>query len=84
VPAKITYYAVVGEFGSRERPSGVIRRIIDETGHHDQAFTRTLNWERTGTLHAYEQAEGGNKLYEIGEAEAYEIVARIRRAVTGE
>jgi hypothetical protein len=50
VPAKVTYYAIVNEFSSREEPGGVIRRIIDDEGRDDQAFTRSLQWEHTGTL----------------------------------
>jgi hypothetical protein len=83
MPAKITYYAIVNEFSSREEPGGVIRRIIDDEGRDDQAFTRSLKWEHTGTLYSYERGDGDNTLYEITEAEANRIVERIRRAVTG-
>jgi hypothetical protein len=81
MPAKITYYAIVNEFSSRERPSGVIRRIVDDDGRDDQAFTRDLKWEHTGTLYSYERGDGDNKLYEITEDEANRIVERIRRTV---
>src|ERR1700691_3793127 len=81
--AKITYYAIVNEFSSRERPGGVIRRIVDAEGRDDQAFTRDLKWEHTGTLYSYERGDGDNRLYEITEDEANQIVERIRRTVTG-
>jgi hypothetical protein len=83
VALKITYYAIVNEFSSREEPGGVIRRIIDDEGRDDQAFTRSLQWEHTGTLYSYERGDGDNKFYEITEDEANEIVARIRHIVTG-
>jgi hypothetical protein len=83
MPKKITYYAIVNEFSSRERPGGVIRRTLDDEGRDDQAFTRNLKWEHTGTLYSWERGDGDNQLYEITEAEADEIVARIRRTVTG-
>jgi len=79
--AKITYYAIVNEFSSRERPGGVIRRIVDHDGRDDQAFTRNLKWEHTGTLYSYERGDGDNKLHEISEEEANQIVERIRRTV---
>jgi hypothetical protein len=60
---------------------GVIRRIIDEEGRDDQAFTRDLKWEHTGTLHSYERGDGDNTLYEITEDEANQIVARIRPTI---
>jgi hypothetical protein len=84
VPAKITYYAIVNEFSSRDEPGGVIRRIIDDEGRDDQAFTRSLQWEHTGTLHSYERGDGDNTLYEITEDEANRIMERIRRTVSGQ
>jgi hypothetical protein len=84
VPTKIIYYAIVNEFSSRERPGGVIRRIMDDEGRDDQAFTRNLQWEHTGSLYAYERGDGDNQLYEISEDEANQIVERIRRTVTGQ
>jgi len=81
---EITYYAIVNELSSRERPGGVIRRIVDNEGRDDQAFTRNLKWEHTGTLYSYERGDGDNKLYEIGADEAELIVERIRRSVAGD
>jgi hypothetical protein len=84
MPTKITYYAIVNEYSSKERPGGVIRRIQDDEGRDDQAFTRNLKWEHTGTLYSYERGDGDNQIYEISEEEAERIVERIRRTVTGE
>jgi len=84
MPTKITYYAIVNEFSSRERPGGVIRRIVDDEGRDDQAFTRNLKWEHTGTLYSYERGNMDSKLYEISEDEANQIVARIRQTVAGQ
>ena len=39
---EITYYAIVNEFSSRERPGGVLRRIKRDGGQRDEAFTRDL------------------------------------------
>lgn len=84
MPTKITYYAIVNEFSSKERPGGIIRRIQDDEGRDDQAFTRNLEWEHSGTLYSYERGDGDNQIYEISEEEAERIVERIRRTVTGE
>jgi len=81
---KITYYAIVNEFSSRERPGGVLRRIEHKNGQHDEAFTRALEWERTPLLYSYERGNGDNQFYEISQEEADRIVERIRRTVTGE
>lgn len=83
MPTKVTYYALVNEFSSRERPGGVLRRIEDDEGEHDEAFTRDLVWKRSSSLYAYERGNMDNKFYEISEGEADLIVKRIRRTVTG-
>lgn len=84
MPTKITYYAVVNEYGTRDRPNGVIRRTRDDHGEHDDAFTRDLQWERTPLLYSYERGNADAKFYEISEDEANRIVDRIRRTVTGQ
>jgi hypothetical protein len=81
---KITYYAIVDEFSSQERPGGVLRRIQDEDAQEDQSFTRNLEWEFSPLLYSYERGDGDNRFYEITEDEANQIVARIRRTVAGE
>jgi hypothetical protein len=81
---KITYYAIVDEFSSRERPGGVLRRIQDDDGQEDQSFTRDLKWEFSRLLYSSERGDGDNMLYEISEDEANRIVTRIRRTVTGQ
>lgn len=83
MPKKVTYYAIVDDYSSRERPGGVLRRIQDDEGQEDQVFSRDLKWEFTPLLYSWERGDGDNQLYEITEAEADEIVARIRRTVTG-
>ena len=41
MPDKVTYYAVVDDLSSRERPAGVFRRTYTEDGgRSDEAFTR--------------------------------------------
>jgi hypothetical protein len=81
---KITYYAIVDEFSSRERPGGVLRRVQDDEGQEDQSFTRDLEWEFSPLLYSYERGDGDNQLFEISEGEAERIVDRIQRAVRGE
>jgi hypothetical protein len=84
VSAEITYYAIVDDFSTREEPAGVLRRVLDHEGRDDQAFTTNLKWEHSGSLYSHERGDGDNEIYEISEDEANQIVARIRRSVTGE
>ena len=84
MPTKITYYAIVDDFSSRDRPAGVLRRIIDDEGRDDQAFTTHLKWEHSGSLYSYERGNADAEFYEISENEANQIVERIRQSVTGQ
>jgi hypothetical protein len=76
---EITYYAIVNEFSSRERPGGVLRRIKHDDGQRDEAFTRDLVWKRSASLRSAERGDTMNDFYPISEDEAMEIVDRIRR-----
>ena len=84
MPTKITYYAIVDDFSSRDKPAGVLRRIVDDEGRDDQAFTTNLKWEHSGSLYSYERGNADAEFYEISEGEAIQIVERIRRSVTGQ
>jgi len=81
---KVTYYAVVNNLSSRERPAGVFRRTYTgDGGRSDEAFTRNLRWEYSTSLISAERGNLDNEFIEITEGEANEIVARIRATVTG-
>ena len=84
MPDKVTYYAVVDDLSSRERPAGVFRRTYTEDGgRSDEAFTRNLAWEFSPALISAERGDLQNEFIEITEDEANQIVARIRAEVTG-
>jgi hypothetical protein len=82
MPEEITYYAIVNEFSSRERPGGVLRRIKHDEGQRDEAFTRDLTWKRSESLHSAERGDTMNDFFPISEEEAMRIVDRIRREVS--
>jgi hypothetical protein len=83
VPTKITYYAIVNEFNTRDDPGGVIRRTESDGKRDDQAFTRNLKWEHTPLLYSHERGNMDAEFFEITEDEANRIVERIRQTVTG-
>jgi hypothetical protein len=81
---QITYYAILDEDSSRDRPVGVFRRVKSDEGQIDEAFSRNLAWEFSPLLYS---AERGDTMYDfvpIGEEEAERIVARIRGAAASE
>jgi hypothetical protein len=75
---KITYYAIIDEFSSRDRPGGVLRRVINDEGQVDEAFSRALKWEFSPLLYAAERGDTMFDLIPISEGEANRIVERIR------
>ena len=84
MPDKITYYAIIDDLSSRERPAGVLRRIYFEAGgRRDEAFSRNLVWKQTALLVSAERGDLKNEFIEITEDEANQIVERIRATVTG-
>jgi hypothetical protein len=59
------------------------RTYIEDGGRLDEAFTRNLIWERSWLLVSAERGDLVNEFIEITEAEANQIVDRIRATVTG-
>jgi len=79
MPDKITYYAVVNNRSSRERPAGLFRRTYFETGgRSDEAFTTALQWERSPSLVSAERGDLENDFIEITEDEANQLMEQLR------
>lgn len=81
---KITYYALVDEFSSRDRPRSVFRRVENDEGQTDELFSRDLKWEFSPLLYSAERGDTMNDFIPITEQEAELIVERIRRSADGE
>jgi hypothetical protein len=75
---KITYYAIIDEFTSRDHPAGVLRRVENEEGEIDEVFARNLRWEFSPLLYSAERGDLANEFVAISEEEAGRIVERIR------
>lgn len=75
---KITYYAIIDEFSSRENPGGVLRRVRNDEGISDEAFSTGLTWEFSPLLAGAERGDTMFDFVPISEEEAERIVARIR------
>ena len=76
--ANTTYYAILDENSSLDRPVGVFRRVKSENGQIDEVFSRNLQWEFSPLLYSAERGDTMYDFTEVTEAEASEIVARIR------
>jgi len=79
---EVTYYAVVNDLSTRERPTGVFRRTyFGSGGKRDEAFTRNLVWKSSSSMVSAERGDLENEFIEITEDEANQIVERIRAEV---
>jgi hypothetical protein len=76
---EITYYAIVDGYTSRAEPAGVLRRFADAE-RRDESFGRDQEWRFSPLLRAAERGDTEYDLIPITEAEASQIVARIRDA----
>jgi len=70
VTQRLTYYAIVDDFSSREEPAGVLRRTEDDEGESDEVFTHELVWKRSSSLYSAERGNLDNKFFEISAKEA--------------
>ena len=77
---KITYFAMIDEFTSRDNPRTVLRRVRNDEGTVDEIFSRNLSWEFSPLMYSAERGDLANDFVPISEAEAERIVARIREA----
>jgi hypothetical protein len=76
----VTYYAVIDELSSPEKPAGVFRRAyFADGGLEDEAFTSNLTWEPSSLLAASEGGDMTNDFVEISEDEANQLVERFRQ-----
>jgi hypothetical protein len=78
--AGMTYYAIVDDLSSRERPAGTFRRRYAGDGRHDEAFTQDLAWQFSSLLVSAERGDLENEFNEIAAEEAHSIADRIRRS----
>jgi hypothetical protein len=77
---KVTYYAIVDDYTSKDEPAGVLRRF-DEGDRRDESFGRDLQWQFSSLLHSAERGDTQYELIPISEGEAERIVAWIRKAI---
>jgi hypothetical protein len=79
MPDRATYYAVIDDLTSRERPAGVFRRTYTEAGGlRDEAFTRDLVWKPSWLLESAERGDLQHKFVEITEDEANQLMEQLR------
>jgi hypothetical protein len=84
VAKKVIYYAITNDTSSHVGPTGVLRRTEKSGLEIDEAFSGTLQWVPSPLLVQAEHGDLTNDFAEISEAEADQIVARIRASAADE
>ena len=75
----ITYYAILRDDDTPERPSGLARRTRTPPGRLDEALRADFTWKRDSAIYEWERGEEmGMDLVEISEAEAQALIGRFR------
>ena len=75
----ITYYAILRDDDTPERPSGLARRTRTPQGRLDEALRADFTWKRDSAIYEWERGEEmGMDLVEISEAEAQALIGRFR------
>ena len=81
---RVLYYAITDDTSDLAQPAGVLRRTEKGGLEIDEAFSGTLQWVPSPLLVQAEHGDISNDFTEISEAEADQIVARIRASAEEE
>jgi hypothetical protein len=84
VAERILYYAITDDASSLAQPAGVLRRTEKGGLEIDEVFSGTMRWVPSTALVSAEHGDISNDFTEISEAEADQIVARIRASAAEE
>ena len=75
----ITYYAILRDDDTPERPSGLALQTLTPQGRLDEALRADFTWKRDSAIYEWERGEEmGMDLVEISEAEAQALIERFR------
>ena len=75
---RITYYAIVGQGDTVDRPRGLLRRLEHDDGTEDEGLRRDLSWRQTSMIIEYENGNGDDQLVEVSHAQAGRIVQHFK------
>jgi hypothetical protein len=84
VTERVLYYAITDDTSNLAQPAGVLRRTEKGGLEVDEVFSGTLRWVPSAALVSAEHGDITNDFTEISEAEADQIVARIRASAAVE
>jgi hypothetical protein len=79
MPDKITFYAIVDDETTAERPLGLLRRLeFDSGGFTDEGLRRDFSWSFTPIIIEWERSDFDDELVEVSHAQASKIIEYFR------
>ena len=75
---KITYYAILGDGATVDRPQGLLRRLEHDDGPEDEGLNRDLSWRRTSLIIEQENGSTDEQLVQVSHEQASRIVEYFR------
>jgi hypothetical protein len=75
---KITFYAILGQGATVDRPLGLLRRLEYDNGWEDEGLNRDMSWRRTPLIIEQENGSTDEDLVEVSHEQASKIVRYFR------
>ena len=76
--SKITFYAILGNGATIDRPAGLLRRLEYDVGWEDEGLQRDMSWRRSSILVEHENGSTEEDLVEVSHEQASKIVTYLR------
>jgi hypothetical protein len=79
MPDKITFYAIVDEKTSVDRPYGLLRRLeFDGNGFTDEGLRRDFSWSFTPIIVEWQRSDFEDELIKVSHEQASKIIEYFR------
>jgi hypothetical protein len=78
MPDKITFYAVVRDGDTIDKPLGLARRLETDWGFTDEALGDDFSWSFTPVILEWERGDFADELVEVSHQQADEIIQYFR------
>ena len=80
MPDKITFYAIIDDETTVDRPSGLLRRLeFDGDGFTDEGLRRDFSWDFTPLITEWERSDFAYELIEVSHEQASKIIEYFRQ-----